>query len=165
MKIKLKKTSNESSAEDSTTDKKRKTLSILICLFGDWIVAAYLYITIVQGREYFNKIFEVALKAQGVGLEDMEANVVDSFFQKCVTVTIVMIVLFLFFHMVSYWLYFKENGFGKFYVKSLAYLGVFFFGIFALTSYDKPIFAMILFIQTALYFYIIKSHKKIQNEG
>lgn len=144
--------------------KKLKAWSIFFCLLGDWIIAAYAYITVVQGKKFFEKIFTTVAQTQGIDMEGIDNSLVEEFFQKSVKITISMIALYLIINMLCYVFYYYDKGFGKLYVKSLAYMGTFFFAIFALTSLDKPIFATTLLIQTFLYLFIIIGHKKIKNK-
>jgi len=162
--------SNENLEEASTTEKvstmplkRLKIFTILICLIGDWIVAGYLYVSIIKNKEYFEKILNMALQIQGISNSALDPTMMNQIIEKGITTTIAMLLLFLGLHMICYWLYYLDKGFGKFYVKSLAYLGVPFFGIFALTTLSTPLFSLLLFIQVMLYFFIIKGHKNIKN--
>ena len=142
--------------------KKFKWLTILTCALGDWVASIYVFLLVYHGKEAFIEgVKAAAMISSGTTIDPNQVMPeLNKLYTTALNVTTGMLVFVICFHMLCYWIFYLNKGFGRFYVKLLVWLGAIFYTIFALTSLGSAL-CVLLFFQVALYIFIIMGLKKI----
>ncbi len=100
-------------------------------------------------------------QSQGINPKDITQEMLDPLFATLMKATQIMIAAYLGFHALCYFLFARGKKFGRFYVKSLAWLGTFGFFLFALTSLERKLFATLLVGQAFLFIFVLFNFNRI----
>ena len=142
---------------DRLTPQSFKNFAIIFCLAGDLIISKFLWDRF-SNREQFNEYFQMsqlmikeAFEAQGMTLPP---NLESEVFQILLQSLMLMIVLFVTFHLIIYLFYFLTKRFAFLYVRLLAWLGGFGAIAFSFSFFSvSAAWSLIFFMQFVFYLF------------
>ena len=132
-----------------------KNIAILFCLAGDVMISIFIWTRFSnkeQFSEYFQasqKILKQAFEQQGMALPP---NLESEIFAMMIQSLILMLVLFVIFHIIIYSFYFFTKRFAYLYVKFLSWVGIFGAILFSIQFFSAfPGWGLLFFLQFIFY--------------
>src|SRR3989339_121939 len=138
-------------------EEKFKLISIFFCIFGDVLVASYIYGRL-NNYPVFVEIMKkmIATRDPSFDVGTIPANIMAEQFQLIINVSLTMLASAVLFHLVMYAFYYANKSFARGYFKLLIWVGSvsFFFAGISLIS-DNPLASIGFIVQSFFYSYNI----------
>ena len=146
------------------TKKAFKRFAILFFFLGDLLSFSFIYYSF-NNFILFKKIVENNLEKNGLSIRDLPHFQLDEIFQLINQTLILTIALFMVFHLIVYFFYYKDKFTAFFYLKILSFVAIFgclMIGVTEFTSFT--IFGPLFLIQAGLYSFIALGFLKFKIE-